>query len=124
MSTLTKLTMIQMAVADMPKAKDFYVEKLGFAITTDYRHDDDNWWVTLALPEGTAITLTTHRAHMQPGTQTLYFATTDIAAAHQDYSDKGIAVSEIQDDLHGPGSGTKWFNFSDPDGTLIHIEQA
>lgn len=123
MSILTKLTMTQIAVNDMPKAKDFYAEKLGFTITTDYRRDDDNWWVTLTLPEGADITLTTRHAHMQPGTQTLYFATTDIAAAHQAYSSKNIAVSKIKNNLHGPGSGTKWFNFTDPDGNLIHIEQ-
>jgi predicted enzyme related to lactoylglutathione lyase len=61
---------------------------------------------------------------MKPGTLTLYFATADIEAAHKDLSAKGVDVSEIKDDLHGPGSGTKWFNFHDTEGNLIHIEQA
>ena len=125
MSTITKFMMLQMAVSDMPKAKEFYAEKLGLKVTTDYRQDDDDWWVSLELPEGgVTITLTTHDAHMQPGTMTLYFATADIQAAHQDLMDKGIDASDIQDDLHGPGSGTKWFNFRDLDGNLVHIEQA
>jgi hypothetical protein len=55
---------------------------------------------------------------------TLWCATPDLRAAHRALGDKGVKVSEIGDDLHGPGSGTKWFNFQDPDGNLIHLEQA
>jgi hypothetical protein len=54
----------------------------------------------------------------------LYFATSDIATAHKELSNKGVEVSEVKDDLHGPGSGVKWFNFKDPDGNLVHVEQA
>ena len=125
MPTINKLTMLQIAVTDMPKAKEFYADKLGLKVETDYRRDDDNWWVQLALPEGgVALTLSTHHAHMKPGTATLYFATSDIAAAHQELGDKGVKVGEIRDDLHGPGSGVKFFTLNDPDGSLIHIEQA
>jgi catechol 2,3-dioxygenase-like lactoylglutathione lyase family enzyme len=124
MQVINKLTMIQMAVDDMSKAKELYADILGLKIVTDYRQDDNNWWVSLALPEtDVVITLTTHRAHMKPGTQTLYFGTSNIEASHDKLSAKGVKVSGIQDDLHGPGSGTKWFNFTDTDGNLIHIEQ-
>ena len=125
MQVIDKFMMLQVAVSDMPKAKAFYADKLGLKVTTDYRQDDHNWWVGLTLPEGgVAITLTTHHQHMKPGTMTLYFATSDIDAAHKALSDKGVKVSEVKDDLHGPGSGVKWFNFKDPDGNLIHLEQA
>lgn len=124
MQTINKLAMLQLAVRDMPKAKALYADKLGLQVTTDYRQDDNNWWVSLALPEGgVVITLSTHHAHMQPGTQTLYFTTSDIAASHEQLAGASVDVSEIQDDLHGPGSGVKWFSFKDEDGNLIHIEQ-
>ena len=55
---------------------------------------------------------------------TLWFATSDLGAAHKALGDKGVKVSGIQDDLHGPGSGVKFFNFPDPDGNLLHLEQA
>src|SRR6185503_6617221 len=122
MQTISKFMMLQVAVGDMVKAKEFYADKLGLKVVTDYRRDDNNWWVSLVMPEGgVTITLTTHHAHMKPGTATLYFATSDIEAAHKELHDKGIKLSEVQDDLHGPGSGVKWFNFNDPDGSLIHI---
>ena len=125
MQTIKKLMQFAVAVSDMPKAKEFYAEKLGLKITTDFRRDDTNWWVTLTLPEnGLSIVLTTHHDQMKPGTMTLWFSTSDITAAHKELRNKGIEVNEIKDDLHGPGSGTKWFNFKDPDGNLIHLEQA
>ncbi len=124
MQLINKLTMFQIAVNDMPKAKAFYAETLGLEVTADYRQDDDNWWVSLRLPEGgVEITLTTHQGHMKPGAITMYFGTADIDAAHKDLSDKNVHVSEVKDDLHGPGSGVKFFTFDDVDGNLIHIEQ-
>lgn len=125
MQIVNKLMMLAIAVSDMPKAKAFYVDKLGLKATTDYRQDDDHWWVSLTLPEGgVTITLTTFHENAKPGAMTLWFATSDITATHKELSGKGVKVSEIGDDLHGPGSGVKWFNFKDPDGNLIHLEQA
>jgi hypothetical protein len=77
-------------------------------VATDYRKDDDNWWVSLTLPEGgITITLTTFHENMKPGTMSIYSATSDVAAAHKELSAKGAKVNEIKDDLFGPGSGVK-----------------
>ncbi len=125
MQTVRKLMMLAIGVNDMPRAKAFYADTLGLSVTQDYRQDDDHWWVSLTLPEGgVTVTLTTFQANAEPGTMTLWFATSDLAGAHKALSDKGVKVSAIGDDLHGPGSGVKWFNFKDPDGNLIHLEQA
>lgn len=122
---INKLMMLAVVVSDMPKAKAFYEGQLGLKVGTDYRQSDDRWWVSLILPEGgVTITLTTFHENTKAAPITLWFATSDLAAAHKDLSGKGVKVSEIGDDLHGPGSGVKWFNFKDPDGNLIHLEQA
>ena len=124
---VNKLMMLSMYVSDMPKAKAFYADKLGLKITTDYRKDDDNWWVSLVLPEGGA-TITLSRAtgfeNMRPGMMTLYFETSDIVAAHRELSKKRVEVNEVQDDLFGQGSGVKWFNLEDPDGNQVLLTQA
>jgi len=116
--------MLAVAVNDMPKAKEFYSDKLGLKIMSDYRQDDDHWWVALTLPEDrVTITLTTFHENVKPGAMKLWFGTSDITAAHKELSNKGVKVSEIGDDLHGPGSGVKWFSFKDPDSNQVILEQ-
>lgn len=125
MHVVNKLKMILMVVSDMPKAKAFYTAALGLQITKDYRQDDDHWWVSLAFPEGGAsINLSTYPRNVTPGTISLYFLTSDVGAARQELSEKGVAVSEVQDDLYGPGSGVKWFNLHDPDGNQVLVVEA
>ena len=125
MQVVKKLMMFSMAVSDMPKAKAFYVDKLGLQVASDHRKDDDNWWVSLTLPEGGAsISLTTAHENMKPGTMKLFLATSDLAAAHKELSAKGAKVNEVKNDLFGPGSGVKWFNLEDPDGNPVLLVQA
>ena len=123
-----KLTMVSVVVSDMKRAKEFYAEKLGLEVATDYRQNDDNWWVTLTLPGGGAsITLarssTTSNEPPKPGTLGFYLSTSDIAAAHKKLNEKGVKPSEIQDNLYGPGSGVKFFQLQDPDGNQVTFAQ-
>ena len=124
---VNKFIMVSIAVSDMKKAKEFYAEKLGLDVVTDYRRNDDNWWVTLTLPGGGAsLTLarsSTVKKTTEPGTLSFYFSTSDVEAAHKDLVEKGIQPNEIQDDLYGPGSGVKWFNLDDPDGNQVLVAQ-
>lgn len=111
-----KLLMVMMAVTEMAKSKEFYAEKFGWSVAKDVGQGDRHW-VTLELPGGgPSLVLSTMHGKMQPGTMTLYLATSDVAAAHSNLSDKGVKVNAVQDDLYGPGSGVKWFDFEDPDG--------
>ena len=128
MTVANQLTMVSVVVSDMQRAKEFYAEKLGLEVATDYRLNDDNWWVTLTLPGGGAsITLarssTTSNEPPKPGTLGLYLSTSDIAAAHNELKEKGVNPSEIQDNLYGPGSGVKFFQLQDPDGNQVTFAQ-
>ena len=124
MQVINKLTMLYLAVNDMQIAKEFYSDKLGLKVVKDYRQDDNNWWVSLTLPEDeVTITLSTHHGNMKPGNMTMYFATSDVVAAHKDLSGKGVKVNEVKDDLYGPGSGVKWFNLKDADGNMVFLAQ-
>jgi len=125
MQAVDKLLMLGIAVSDMPKSKEFYADKLGLEITQDYRQDDDHWYASLAFPEGGAtINLTfTRNGEIEPGNIGVYFATSDITAAHEELTEKGLEVSEVQDDLYGPGSGVKFINLEDPDGNQVLLVQ-
>ncbi len=120
---VNKLSMFTLAVSDMPLAKAFYSDTLGLKVTKDYRQDDKNWWVTLTPPEGgVSINLARYGEYIvKPGTVSVYFKTSDVTAAHQELSKKGAKVNDIQDDLFGPGSGVKFFQLEDPDGTQITL---
>ena len=121
-----KLTMVSVVVSDMKRSKEFYAEKLGLEVATDYRQNDDNWWITLTLPGGgTSITLarssTTSNEPPKPGTMGFYLSTSDIAAAHKELNERGVKPSEVRDDLYGPGSGVKFFQLKDPDGNQVTV---
>lgn len=126
MKIIDKLTMFYMAVNDMDKAKEFYVDKLGFKVTQDYRQDDQHWWVSLELPGGgTSFTISTLHGHMKPGSMQLYVSSPDIQAAYKQLTEKDVqSTTEIKDDLYGPGSGVKWFSIKDPDGNVWMIAQS
>ena len=128
MQVVNKLTMVSVVVSDMKKAKEFYAEKLGLEVATDYRQNDDNWWVTLTFPGGgVSITLarssTTHNESAKPDTIGFYLSTSDIAAAHKELNERGVKPGEIRDNLYGPGSGVKFFQLKDPDGNQVTFAQ-
>src|SRR5574341_2293640 len=94
-TAVNRLAMVSVVVSDMKKAKEFYAEKLGLGVATDYRQNDDNWWVTLTFPgSGASITLarssTTDNQPPKPDRISFYFSTSDIATAHKELNAKGV----------------------------------
>jgi catechol 2,3-dioxygenase-like lactoylglutathione lyase family enzyme len=125
---VSKLMMLSLNVSDIAKSKAFYNEKLGLKIATDYRIDDNNWWVSLVFPGGGA-TLTLSRTSkfpesVKPETMSLYFEASDISEAYQRITKEVPDIGDIQNDLFGPGSGVKFFIMKDPDGNMVHIVQS
>lgn len=119
-----KILMVMMAVTDMAKAKAFYANQLGWSVTADVGQGDQHW-VTLEPPGGgPTLSLSTLHGNMKPGTMRLYLATSDIHAARDEFEAKGVKVSDVKDDLYGPGSGVKWFDLRDPDGNVWQVAQS
>ena len=126
MTSIGRLTQLMVGVTDMEESKRFYADVLGFAVTQDYGKGDAHW-VNVSLPDGgVTLTLTTYLGnHLQPGTMSLYLATPNIQQAFDEVTAKGVEpTDQISDDLYGPGSGVRWFRFTDPDGNVLTIAQA
>jgi len=118
-----KISMTLMAVSNMDQSKAFYTGKLGFTATKDYGGGGYRW-VTVVPPGGGArITLSAYFGNLKPGTMQLYLSTPDIQLAYNTLRTEGVKVTEIKDNLYGPGSGTKWFSLDDPDGNQWLIWQ-
>jgi catechol 2,3-dioxygenase-like lactoylglutathione lyase family enzyme len=126
MTSIGRLIQLMIGVRDMEESKRFYADVLGFAVTVDYGKGEARW-VNLSVPDGgVTLTLTTYLDnHLQPGTMSLYFAAPDIQQAFDQLTVKGVKPPDpIADDLFGPGSGVKWFRFTDPDGNVLTIAQS
>jgi catechol 2,3-dioxygenase-like lactoylglutathione lyase family enzyme len=126
MAAIGGLTQLMMGVTDMEESKKFYADVMEFAVTQDYGKGNARW-VNVSFPDGgVTLTLTTYLGnHLQPGTMSLYVAAPDIQRAYDELTARDVEpTDQISDDLYGPGSGVKWFRFTDPDGNVLTIAQA
>jgi predicted enzyme related to lactoylglutathione lyase len=120
MATVDKLTMLSMAVNNMDKVKEFYTDKLGFKVNSDFMYDKDqagvpagSRWVSIQPPSGgIQITLTNVFENMKPGSMKLYLSTPDIEAASQELKSKGVKLAY---EIIRAGWGTS-FGLTDPEG--------
>jgi uncharacterized glyoxalase superfamily protein PhnB len=123
MTTIDKLMMFHMAVNNMDEVKEFYTEKLGFKVTSDFAYHKEqaakagvpagSRWISMELPGGgTSLNLTNVFENMKPGGMKLYLSTPDIEAAHKELKAKGV---EPTSEITRAGWGTS-FSFNDPDG--------
>jgi catechol 2,3-dioxygenase-like lactoylglutathione lyase family enzyme len=122
-----KLELVVLPVSDVDRARDFYVEKMGFILDVDHRAGD-TFRVVQLTPPGSAcsITIGTGLTQVAPGTyQGLHLIVDDIEAARAWFVERDANVSEP---FHfGPGGQTPgldpersdygtYLSLSDPDG--------
>jgi catechol 2,3-dioxygenase-like lactoylglutathione lyase family enzyme len=110
-----KLELIQVPVSDVDRAKEFYVDKVGFTLDHDHQVNDQVRFVQITPPgSGCSIAIGTGLGDkpMEPGSvQGLQVVVSDINEAHSQLSQKGVEVSDIQ---HFPWGDFVFFR--DPDG--------
>jgi len=110
-----KLELIQVPVSDVDRAKEFYVDKVGFTLDHDHQVNDQVRFVQITPPgSGCSIAIGTGLGDkpMEPGSvQGLQVVVSDINEAHSRLSQKGVEVSDIQ---HFPWGDFVFFR--DPDG--------
>lgn len=115
-----KLELVALPVADVDRAIDFYVNKVGFNLDHDHQVTDTLRFVQLT-PKGSAcsIALGTGLTEMTPGSQkNLQMVVKDTAAAREMLLKNGVEASEIQDMPWGI-----FTFFADPDGNTWSLQQ-
>jgi predicted enzyme related to lactoylglutathione lyase len=109
-----KLELVNVPVTDVDRAKEFYVDKVGFTLDHDHQVNDEIRFVQIT-PPGSACSISIGTGlgeGVAPGSvQGLQVVVADIQAAHDHLAERGVEVS----DVHNFPWGDFVF-FSDPDG--------
>ncbi len=118
-----KLELVPVPVADVDRAKSFYIDRVGFVLDVDVRPADGVRIVQLTPPgSACSIVLSTGLAlsQMVPGTiKGLHLVVADIEQARAELSGRGVAMDEIED----VGGGVRYSSFSDPDGNTMTLQE-
>jgi len=116
-----KLELIPVAVRDIERAKDFYINKIGFNLDVDQQVSEDLHFIQLT-PPGSACSISIGKGitgDMKPGSlKGLQMVVADAQAAHDELADRGVDVSDVQVAPWG-----SFVYFSDPDGNSWALQQ-
>ena len=122
-----KLELVVVPVSDVDRAKDFYVDKVGFHLDVDHRAGE-HFRVVQMTPPGSACSITIMSGSPLESCGSLnglHLVVTDIDAARAELVGRGVEVSELyhfgpQGQTPGPDPQRADFgtfaSFSDPDG--------
>jgi catechol 2,3-dioxygenase-like lactoylglutathione lyase family enzyme len=115
-----KLELVAIPVTDVDRAKEFYVDKVGFNADHDHRVSDELRFVQLTPPgSACSIVLGVGITEMAPGSQKgLQLVVEDARAARDELRSRGVEASEVEDLPWGAFS-----YFADPDGNTWAIQQ-
>lgn len=115
-----KLELVAVPVSDVDKAKAFYVEQAGFHLDHDHKVSDEVRFVQLT-PQGSgcSIAIGLGVTDAAPGSvQGLQLVVGDVEAAHQELTERGCPVTDVQDFPWG-----RFVFFADPDGNKWAVQQ-
>ena len=119
--SIKRIDIISIPVSDQARSKDFYVDKLGFAVKRDNPMGPDQRWVELVTAEGeTSISLVHWFDKMPPGcAQGIVIGTDDIAKTQAELAARGVEIGPVEAQPWGT-----FATFSDPDGNGWVLQQA
>src|ERR1700712_2059996 len=118
---VSHISVISVPVTDQDRARDFYVDALGFSVLHDNEVAPDMRWLHLTAPGGgTAIVLATWLESYAPGSlRGIFIDVADIDAQRAEMEGRGIAFEgEIQDTPSG-----RFLSFADPDGNRLDLHE-
>jgi catechol 2,3-dioxygenase-like lactoylglutathione lyase family enzyme len=120
-----KLELVPVPVADIDRAKAFYVDQLGFNEDLDASPVDGVRVVQLT-PPGSACSIVLSRGlpalgEMTPGAvRGVHLVVRDIGLARKELIGRGVAVGEIDD---SSGGSVRYASVTDPDGNSMVLQE-
>jgi catechol 2,3-dioxygenase-like lactoylglutathione lyase family enzyme len=120
-----KLEVVVVPVTDVDRAKEFYLDKLGFHLDADTR-PTENMRVVHMTPPGSACSVVIGPVVVDEGTDLaagarLQLVVSDITAARAELVDRGVEVSEVQ--TLDARDGGKFVFFTDVDGNGWAVQE-
>ncbi len=115
-----KLELVCVPVSDVDRAKEFYVERVGFVADHDQRVNESLRFVQLTPPgSGCSICIGDGLTTMPAGSlEGLQLVVDDADAAHAELLARGVEVSDVDDQPWG-----RFVYFKDPDGNAWNVQQ-
>lgn len=115
-----RLELVVIPVADVDRARDFYVERMGFHPDFDAQVDEDVRFVQLTPPgSACSVYLGTGVTDMAPGSQHgLMLVIDDADAARALLRERGVMVGEVDEQSWG-----RFVHVADPDGNTWSLQQ-
>ena len=115
-----KLELVGVPVTDVDRAKEFYVEKVGFHLDHDHTVGDEIRFVQLT-PPGSACSIAIGRGLTQltpGGLDNLQLVVADADAIRAELVGRGVEASEVDEQPWG-----RFVYFSDPDGNRWALQE-
>jgi catechol 2,3-dioxygenase-like lactoylglutathione lyase family enzyme len=114
------LEVVVVPVADVGRARDFYADRLGFAVDHDTTTPDGNRFVQLTPPgSGCSICLGEGLTDAEPGSiRGMQMVVADADEAHALLTERGVEVTPVDDQPWG-----RFVYFADPDGNQWAIQE-
>jgi catechol 2,3-dioxygenase-like lactoylglutathione lyase family enzyme len=127
-----KLELVVVPVADVDRAKSFYVDRLGFDLIVDHRAGED-FRVVQVSPPGSACAIALMKNSDAAGSlQGLHLVVEDVDAARAQLAERGVEASEVFHFVDGgqqPGADPEhgdynsFVSFADPDGNGYLVQE-
>lgn len=115
-----KLELVMLPVTDVDRAKDFYVNKLGFVADHDVQVNPELRFVQLTPPgSACSIAIGMGITDAEPGSvRGMQVVVDDADAAKAEFNARGLDVGEVQELAWG-----RFVYFADPDGNQWAVQQ-
>lgn len=115
-----KLELVAVPVSDVDRAKEFYVDQVGFTADQDHVVNDQLRFVQLTPPgSACSISIGTGLTQMEPGSlEGLQIVVSDADAIRAELVGRGVEASDVDDQPWG-----RFVYFADPDGNRWALQE-